>query len=135
MKAAPIIAVSIGAVAFLGLAAVIAKRKLEQAEATGAEIELTADDLFIPDGFLPVDAPPSLIPLPHGWRRTVRKSEVPKEAIPAARPFLNASKLGEFADHQIWGLLKEWHKDDHVSPGIVKWHPGVTVLIPETTTV
>lgn len=133
MKTGTIIGISAGAVTFLGLVAFIARKSYQKAEATGEE--LTLEDLFIPDGFMPVDAPPSLIPLPKGWRRTGKASEVPKEAIPAATPFLHASKLGEFADHQVWGLIKEWHKDDHVSPGIVKWHPGVTVLIPETTTV
>lgn len=133
MKTGTIIGISVGAVSFLGLVAFIARKSYQKAEATGEE--LTVEDLFIPDGFMPVSAPPSLVTLPTGWRRTSRASEVPKDSIPAARPFLYASKLGEFADHGLWGLIKEWHYDDHTSPGTIKWHVGVTVLIPATTTV
>ena len=47
MKGGAVIAWSIGgAVAFVGLVAAIAKRKLDQAEVSGGEVELTTADLF-----------------------------------------------------------------------------------------
>jgi hypothetical protein len=82
-----------------------------------------------------VDAPPSLVPIPAGWRYPKNAAEVPSLAVARAGSFLRESAMGQFEDHSTWGLIKEWHKDDHVSPGTVKWHPGVTVLVPATVAV
>lgn len=86
-------------------------------------------------GLAMVDSPPSVVPLPSGWRYPKASAEVPSAAVARASAFLYASSMGQFEDHGSWGLLKEWHKDDHVSPGTVKWHPGVTVLLPSTVAV
>lgn len=90
-------------------------------------------DLFKPDNpkVTPVGSPPSFIPLPTGWRYSRKASEVPPAAVKTASSFLYASKMGQFDDHGDWGLIKEWHFDDHVD-GVLKWHPGVTVLVPQT---
>ena len=103
--------------------------------------DLTADDVTHPqdDSSLmslnPRPAPPSVIQLPLGWRYIHLVSEVPHESLAPASEFLHSAGMGQFADHIFWGLLKEWHYDDHVSPGIEKWHQGVTVLLPNTVTV
>jgi len=132
MKAWPFV---VGGIAFLGLVGAAAAVSLRKQEAGGTG-EINVDDLIHPENpLIPIDMPPQLIPLPKGWRYSRTKAEVPKDAVAAASGFLRSSKLGEFADHTFWGLLKEYHKDDHVSPGVVKWHPGVTVLVPDTVTV
>lgn len=94
---------------------------------------LSIDELFVSDTpkFSPVGSPPSFVPIPSGWRYSRKAAEVPTEAVRAANAFLYASKLGQFDDHETWGLLKEWHFDDHVN-GVLKWHPGVTVLVRQT---
>ena len=107
----------------------------------GVTSDLTADDVTHPqdDSSLmslnPRLAPPSVIQLPLGWRYIHLVSEVPHESLAPASEFLHSAGMGQFADHIFWGLLKEWHYDDHVSPGTEKWHQGVTVLLPNTVTV
>lgn len=92
----------------------------------------TAEDLVPPTGIQPVGSPPSVVPVPSGWRYAKSGSEVPKEALARASAFLYSSSMGQFEDHGTWAVIKEWHYDDHVSPGTKKWHPGVSVLLPDT---
>ena len=91
-------------------------------------------DLLLTDSLLPTSTPPSIINLPLGWRRVTSTKEIPNDAIYAASQFLFSSSMGQFEAHDTWGLIKEWHFDDHVSPGQRKWHPGVTVLLPLVVT-
>lgn len=103
--------------------------------------DLTADDLTHPQddsalmSLQPRPAPPTLIDAPQGWQYIRDMREVPKDAIAEATKFLHSASLGQFADYVTWGLLKEWHYDDHVSPGLIKWHAGVSVLTPRIITV
>lgn len=94
---------------------------------------LTVDDLHNPepDGLQNVSAPPVSVPLPDGWRRTKTSAEVPRAALSAANGFLYTSSMGQFQDNGTWGLIKEYHHDDHVG-GVLRWHPGVTVLVPQS---
>ncbi len=50
-KPGPIVAVSVGAVAFLFMVALVARRKLAAAEESGEDVELTAADFALPELF------------------------------------------------------------------------------------
>jgi hypothetical protein len=81
--------------------------------------------------------PPIKVPIPSGWRRATG-GEVSQE--PKAAPYAAAFgsrigyKVGEFETTELptgtWGAIVEMHHDDHVSPGRVIWHPGVSLLRP-----
>lgn len=104
-------------------------------EFKGASGGLTTEELMpSPSTIQPINAPPSVVKIPSGWRYPKEQTEVPREAVSRASQFLYSSKMGEFEDHESWGLIKEWHYDDHVSPGTKKWHPGISVLLPQTVT-
>lgn len=55
-KPGPIIAVSVGAVAFLFMVALVARRKLAAAEESGDDVELTSADFALPELFGEVQA-------------------------------------------------------------------------------
>ena len=90
---------------------------------------LSVDDLLPSSGPQPI-GPPELVPLPQGWRYVNSRLEVPPAAPAAAVRFLYSSRMGQFEDHGSWGLLKEYHFDDHTDKRRGKiWHPGITVLV------
>ena len=126
----PVIAAAVG-LGVLGVGALLVFAFSDQSKPAQP---LSPENLVNPsiDGIQPASGPPKLIPLPSGWRRVKDSAEVPRESLSAASSFLYSSSMGQFADHGTWGLIKEYHQDDHVSPGVVKWHPGVTVLLPAT---
>ena len=80
---------------------------------------------------------PVKVPIPSGWRRATG-TEMNQE--PQATPYAIqvGSKtgwvVGSFDKTQlttgVWGAIVEMHHDDHVSPGRVIWHPGVSLLRP-----
>lgn len=81
--------------------------------------------------------PPVKVPIPPGWRRATG-TEVNQEpkAAPYAASFGSRTgyKVGEFEATELpsgtWGAIVEMHRDDHVTPGRVIWHPGVSLLRP-----
>jgi hypothetical protein len=133
---------------FVGWVAAYARSngRADQADALLSLLAAPSSDLTAADLTHPQDdpalmslssrpSPPSVIVAPQGWQYIRDMAEVPKDAIAAATQFLYSAALGQFADYVTWGLLKEWHYDDHVSPGVTKWHAGVSVLTPRIITV
>ena len=75
------------------------------------------------------------IPLPVGWTYWPLNVKRPPPVLSFANQQLYILPVGGFAQSTYmgrpFGAFKESHFDDHVSPGVKKWHPGISVLVPK----
>ena len=78
-----------------------------------------------------IPPPPSIVTLPHGWKRLKFGDMPPTMSAWAINVLAERRPLGDIRTRSIdgrdFGILTEWHWDDHVGR-VWKWHRGVSAV-------